>query len=221
MPSALQWGRRLLATESCSGEARVRFHLRFNGAVACWRRKGEAVVFFDPLATDASMGPSPVGDGKRAMAPLSMRRMEELQWGRRLLATERGQGRERSTRLYVASMGPSPVGDGKPSTPGAASAPIRASMGPSPVGDGKMEQTWFSRLEPDGLQWGRRLLATERTCPPTERARTIWLQWGRRLLATESCRSRAPVRPHNGASMGPSPVGDGKLPAWMMAQAHG
>ena len=65
LPNLLQWGRRLLATES--GE-------RGRG---CPRRE------------PASMGPSPLGDGKCTIAGRANLCSIWLQWGRRLLATER------------------------------------------------------------------------------------------------------------------------------------
>ena len=59
----LQWGRRLLATES------------------------REVCLRCPWLSSASMGPSPVGDGERIDAATSTT-CPALQWGRRLLATE-------------------------------------------------------------------------------------------------------------------------------------
>ena len=85
--------------------------IRFNGAVASWRRKVSRRVAVG-VHFVASMGPSPLGDGKHVRG---VRHVLEVR----------------------ASMGPSPLGDGKPLCAhhnGLASA---ASMGPSPLGDGK------------------------------------------------------------------------------------
>ena len=135
----------------------------------------------------ASMGPSPVGDGEMTSANGTTDWTLRLQWGRRLLATERlaircfvssqstlQWGRrllatERSERSFMtaasfrASMGPSPVGDGEWSFRGRVGRMGRASMGPSPVGDGELVPVAVLVVVL-ALQWGRRLLATERCC---------------------------------------------------------
>ena len=109
----LQWGRRLLATESPTRRAsRPRRCRSFNGAVACWRRRASQFRRVEP-GWVASMGPSPVGDGedgphdrqndsrkrfngavacwRRRVSggPSASTHYPWLQWGRRLLATER------------------------------------------------------------------------------------------------------------------------------------
>ena len=109
----LQWGRRLLATES-PGHA---------------EGSGTSVV--------ASMGPSPVGDGETWTRCLRRCSCRPLQWGRRLLATESAGHQEERPSLFYASMGPSPVGDGEIFPALYDHAAEQASMGPSPVGDGE------------------------------------------------------------------------------------
>ena len=133
----------------------------FNGAVACWRRKDvQRWQFADsqiasmgpspvgdgkpalrrslrPARQPASMGPSPVGDGKNTTMAQSRSISQPLQWGRRLLATESRVESSDEGTLFEASMGPSPVGDGKQRDRHGHGVELSASMGPSPVGDGK------------------------------------------------------------------------------------
>ena len=188
IPAALQWGRRLLATESTSAELTDTGHTRsFNGAVACWRRKGgsygcgQSILdrrFNGAVACWRRKAHWSIQDGELQIVLQWGRRLLAtestevallalahwmLQWGRRLLATESREDQRGTFPLAGASMGPSPVGDGKDDRRVGLPAPVAASMGPSPVGDGK----------PGPRRW-----------------------------------ASAPRR----ASMGPSPVGDGKQP---------
>ena len=87
----------------------------------------------------ASMGPSPVGDGKAVRDRGDLLFLHVLQWGRRLLATERVIDELSDAQKAEASMGPSPVGDGKDQCFVGIQSAFRASMGPSPVGDGKLQ----------------------------------------------------------------------------------
>ena len=207
---------------------------RFNGAVASWRRKEPQETSALHESARASMGPSPLGDGKSGPVAKHFGEYIGLQWGRRLLATERrgqqpvtpGQpGLQWGRRLLATERralarfgkrwgcfnGAVASWRRKGSPPrGAADATAAASMGPSPLGDGKSSPCalpglfcvcfngavaswrrkaclrWIASQRIAELQWGRRLLATERRrVAPLFRQRRAQLQWGRRLLATE------------------------------------
>ena len=133
----LQWGRRLLATErsTWAGHTRRRRD-SFNGAVASWRRKGVRAHRPAGGLRVASMGPSPLGDGKIKKGDPFERAGWRLQWGRRLLATE-------SVGTLAASACPTCFN-------GAVASWRR-----------KVASAAAGALVENQLQWGRRLLATE------------------------------------------------------------
>ena len=137
------------------------------------------------MTATASMGPSPLGDGKPAHGAM-VPRSRSLQWGRRLLATERHLTEGRGGAEQRASMGPSPLGDGKlPDCGRPRCAESPASMGPSPLGDGKAEIHAFGAARSDASM-GPSPLGDGKTVHGIawELSRSL-LQWGRRLLATE------------------------------------
>ena len=162
--NGLQWGRRLLATES-SQTADVR---GVRNRPLQWGRR--------LLATE------------RRKFMLSAPREVMLQWGRRLLATERlstaspGSCRGLCFNGAVASWrrkGPRERNE---------ASHYRASMGPSPLGDGKARSTdrcaWPARSFNGAVASWRRKDVGGSPAPVTDEQ----LQWGRRLLATERVR---------------------------------
>src|ERR1041384_2671271 len=134
----------------------------------------------------------------------------------------------------MASMGPPTVVDGKRLPRARPACPARASMGPPTVVDGKTARStsallgdpcvngaadccrrkdvvfWTVVLVWPPLQWGRRLLSTERLSAPSRGLSYSGLQWGRRLLSTERRAGAGRPRRHRAASMGPPTVVDGK-----------
>ncbi len=160
----LQWGRRVFATETIPTlYAGVRFRSRFNGAVACSRRRHE------PLQSNIA------GAGS-------------LQWGRRVFATETGAGAARCHTGRDASMGPSRVRDGDDLAHCIRSPRVPASMGPSRVRDGDPGDA-VHVAHVLLLQWGRRVFATETAEAAATGSKEQVLQWGRRVFATETFRS--------------------------------
>ena len=113
------------------------------------------------------MGPSPLGDGK-GPCRLVESRETELQWGRRLLATERSFKRGTSVLASVASMGPSPLGDGKTGTDSERAAALASFNGAVASWRRKGPMASMLATVRTSLQWGRRLLATERARSKSE-----------------------------------------------------
>ena len=88
----------------------------------------------------------------------------------------------------------------------------RASMGPSRDRDGESAEAPTVHQAIVSLQWGRRVIATERLQPLARLPRhRQWLQWGRRVIATESAAEVRAGRDDDEASMGPSRDRDGEL----------
>ena len=79
-------------------------------------------------------------------------------------------------------------------------------MGPPPGSDGEHGAGGQTGCQTTLLQWGRRLVATERCMTQAEWTDWSPLQWGRRRVATESRPKRARlIRGHpcfNGAAAG-------------------
>jgi len=157
----------------------------------------------------ASMGPSPVGDGKDHVVRYVGQTQGQLQWGRRLLATESRWYWVGRYSADVASMGPSPVGDGKQDRVVNWDGKYRASMGPSPVGDGKLVIKNYIDAQ-EALQWGRRLLATESRVESSDEGTLFEASMGPSPVGDGKQRDRHGHGVELSASMGPSPVGDGK-----------
>ena len=161
---------------------------RFNGAVACWRRRdGRSPTCARPTASFNG-------------AVACWRRREGTRYRWKPKARKRFNGAVACWRRRVRAAWRGPPAGG-------------ASMGPSPVGDGELHHGDLAGYNSGQLQWGRRLLATERPQVPTVGALVQKLQWGRRLLATESWQLQRQEPGDLLASMGPSPVGDGEVVA--------
>ena len=135
-----------------------------------------------------------------------------LQWGRRVNATETdGTFGLQQLAQAAASMGPSRECDGDDALELRPSkgAPL-ASMGPSRECDGDRPPRGAGRLpRPFTLQWGRRVNATETGRRGWCTAGATSLQWGRRVNATETTLPGVPIRGQLPASMGPSRECDG------------
>ncbi len=84
----------------------------------------------------ASMGPLPVGSGRRAKEVRRLR-TRWLQWGRSRSGAEDDAQRRKKGRSSRASMGPLPVGSGRPEGRAVEVGWSVASMGPLPVGSGR------------------------------------------------------------------------------------
>ena len=206
----LQWGRRQQATERPRPALRRRTRRRFNGAVANRRRREQLGRAGRMLASAASMGPSPTGDGEVAIAcgfaptrnPLQWGRRQQatesdgmfaivlakaaLQWGRRQQATERLRTGEKVSVSHFRFNGAVAnrrrrVREGADPVPAIGGA----SMGPSPTGDGEAVALASEERCRVALQWGRRQQATE-SCKHCDIGHLDTpLQWGRRQQATE------------------------------------
>ena len=156
-------GRRLLATERMILQpSPLRRGVASMGPSPLGDGKAPRRRRVNPHPSNASMGPSPLGDGKTA--------------------TGRG-ARSRGP----ASMGPSPLGDGKLQCLTGGHGFGKASMGPSPLGDGKLAYGAAAHVGHTGFNG----------------AVASW-----RRKAVNPCRRTTPPLD---ASMGPSPLGDGKV----------
>src|ERR1041384_3376805 len=165
----LQWGRRLLSTES---------HTTWRDSLRqCNASMGPPTVVDGkgPVGSvghvdhDASMGPPTVVDGK---------------------VIDADESRHSSP---VASMGPPTVVDGKVGDAARARLAGRGFNGAADCCRRKGEGPLAASGSVSGLQWGRRLLSTESHRGTAESTSAPRLQWGRRLLSTERRRCRRGV----------------------------
>ena len=165
----------------------VRSRSRFNGAVACSRRR---------LPTDHGL-----------VVPRS-----RLQWGRRVFATETLHAQSGNVLVSLLQWGRRVFATETPNYGANATLEAFASMGPSRVRDGDRDGNKCLRCGAT-LQWGRRVFATETTTQVIGLPTYFGLQWGRRVFATETRSMFALSVAHVCASMGPSRVRDGDTDA--------
>jgi len=180
----------------------------------------------------ASMGPRPVGRGREKVKELAGA-LKGASMGPRPVGRGRDVSDDPRCEARCASMGPRPVGRGRGNDKtvrsswicfnGAAAGRPRkveytpdigvwlvASMGPRPVGRGRHAEA-NGRTQINWLQWGRGRSAAEGRSPRT------------RLRCPQCFNGAAAGRPRKGpghrlisgdysASMGPRPVGRGRVP---------
>ena len=134
---------------------------RFNGAVACSRRKAVTVSAPPAASISASMGPSRVRDGRDFAAATAVSSTRSFNGAVACSRRKDFQTVPLCHQHHVASMGPSRVRDGRKAA----------------------KKVYEERVL---LQWGRRVFATEGCHSLTTSADAgSLLQWGRRVFATE------------------------------------
>ncbi len=207
----LQWGRRVFATETRRAAVESYAHRCFNGAVACSRRRRSASDTSRPTASCFN-GAVACSRRRQIEEIISKAENAELQWGRRVFATETHCPESCINGRTVASMGPSRVRDGdRPLwslyavVPDASMGPSRvrdgdvwavdavkgvlvASMGPSRVRDGdndyqlRQAAGMIASMGPSRVRDGDGARGAVGAAGPDA------LQWGRRVFATETWR---------------------------------
>ena len=142
----LQWGRRLGATESFPGVfAEVSDASGFNGAVAWERRKESGTRTRSSRRTRRFNGAVAWERRKAVAIDFQAVVMPQLQWGRRLGATERAYFSAAATCLASLQWGRRLGATERTSTSGALTRADGASMGPSLGSDGKLHAHHPSR----------------------------------------------------------------------------
>ena len=154
-----RWGRGLSAAESCSCgccshcPALRRWGRGLSAAESCLAHGGGMI------RGPASMGPRPLGRGKRLQCGLQGGGQGASMGPRPLGRGKRRRGIAGHAQV-PASMGPRPLGRGKPLRLNNPQPFFFASMGPRPLGRGKgqNERPFHARLS---RRWGRGLSAAE------------------------------------------------------------
>ena len=200
----------------------------FNGAAPGRERKTQQDMVTGRVAQCASMGPLPVGSGRRPSITWTLLR-------RRFNGAAPGRERKTAPRMARprASMGPLPVGSGRPGRRrpgqlqtgfnGAAPGRERKTQGRGHAAEGRLAVQWGrsrsgaeeqiggSHCGSVTLQWGRSRSGAEDVRAGCPRRPGTKLQWGRSRSGAEDARGGS-TRRGGPASMGPLPVGSGRRP---------